>query len=161
MDFAHVFLPRQVALRYFQLFASERLGTLQKAVASGDAVNTIIPVNKMPQYCCVPACTNSGGHRFPFKRPDIVLKWRIAIKRTDPKTKGLWNPSQFDVVCKQHFDSSDYLPSLLGQICYRYTSLYLKLYIEGIFLRNMLSELSVWLSNLGKTTLDNRGVMKS
>ena len=72
---------------------------------------------KMPQYCCVPMCTNSGGHRFP-KDESIKLKWRVAIKRIDPQTKQLWMPGDLDVVCKMHFLPSDYTETLMGNHCH-------------------------------------------
>uniref|UniRef100_A0A8W8KAL4 THAP-type domain-containing protein n=1 Tax=Magallana gigas TaxID=29159 RepID=A0A8W8KAL4_MAGGI len=68
----------------------------------------------MPQYCCVPGCTGYGGHKFPHDKI-YSKKWRIAIKRTDPKTKQLWKPGPNDVVCKAHFVSSDYKSTLLGE----------------------------------------------
>ena len=61
----------------------------------------------MPQYCCVPGCTNFGGHLFPEEK-DLNLRWRVAIKRRDPKTKGLWKPGKYDVVCSLHFKDTDF-----------------------------------------------------
>ncbi|OWF45953.1 THAP domain-containing protein 6 [Mizuhopecten yessoensis] len=68
----------------------------------------------MPQYCCVPGCKNSGGHKFPT---EIALQkiWRIAIRRVDTVTKGLWQPGKSDVVCHRHFITSDYKNTLLGE----------------------------------------------
>ena len=68
----------------------------------------------MPQYCCVPGCTQSGGIQFPVEK-DLNLKWRVAIKRTDPVTRGLWKPGKYDVVCSAHFKDNDFRVSgLLG-----------------------------------------------
>ncbi|XP_071171650.1 uncharacterized protein [Mytilus edulis] len=68
----------------------------------------------MPQYCSVPGCRNSGGHKFPEER-ELQLRWRVAIKRRDSTTKGLWKPGKHDVVCAAHFKEADYRVSgLLG-----------------------------------------------
>jgi len=49
-------------------------------------------INSMHQYCCVPGCTNSGGHVFPSD-PELKNKWRVAIKRLDENSKNLyWTP---------------------------------------------------------------------
>jgi hypothetical protein len=68
----------------------------------------------MPQYCCVPLCTNFGGHRFPTESK-LRDKWRVAVKRVDPLTKRLWEPGKYDVVCQSHFRDEDYTSTLLGQ----------------------------------------------
>ena len=68
----------------------------------------------MPQYCCVPKCTsNKGGHRFPSDEA-LKLKWRVAIKRIDERSKKLWMPGRLDVVCRDHFKPEDYNETLLG-----------------------------------------------
>ncbi|CAC5401581.1 unnamed protein product [Mytilus coruscus] len=70
----------------------------------------------MPQYCSVPGCRNSGGHKFPEER-ELQLKWRVVIKRRDTTTKGLWKPGKHDVVCAAHFKDADYRVSgLLGKV---------------------------------------------
>lgn len=61
----------------------------------------------MPQYCCVPGCGLFSGHRFP-RDQDLRLKWRVAIRRTDERTKSLWSPGPNDVVCHTHFKVDDY-----------------------------------------------------
>lgn len=66
----------------------------------------------MPTRCCVPGCSEYGGHKFPTD-PDLCLRWRVAIKRSSSK-KGLWKPGKHDVVCHQHFKASDYKETLLG-----------------------------------------------
>ncbi|XP_063437815.1 uncharacterized protein LOC134718896 [Mytilus trossulus] len=66
----------------------------------------------MPTRCCVPGCSVSGGHKFP-SNPELCLKWRVALKRSDP-TKGLWKPGKHDIVCHQHFTVNDYKETLLG-----------------------------------------------
>ncbi|KAK3880942.1 hypothetical protein Pcinc_014592 [Petrolisthes cinctipes] len=53
--------------------------------------------------CCVPLCTNKGGHRFP-KDSILRKKWIQAVKRGEHK----WTPSSRSVVCTNHFDDSDY-----------------------------------------------------
>lgn len=65
----------------------------------------------MPQYCCVPLCTNNkSGHKFP-KDPQLRKKWQIAIKRMSTTNKNkLWEPGPHDVVCGNHFSSEDYTP---------------------------------------------------
>ncbi|XP_033762333.1 uncharacterized protein LOC117343891 [Pecten maximus] len=68
----------------------------------------------MVKYCCVPECTGSGGHKFP-RDSSLLRKWRVAIQRTDLRTKGIWSPSPEDVVCKAHFQQSDYKETLLGE----------------------------------------------
>lgn len=60
----------------------------------------------MPQRYFVPCCCNYGRHRFP-KDSERRMKWRIAIKRSDPRTKKLWEPSERVVVCHLHFVASD------------------------------------------------------
>lgn len=62
----------------------------------------------MPKYCCVPGCRNRGGHLFPTSE-DELMKWRVAVKRLDPKTKRLWNPNlDHSVVCDDHFQAKDF-----------------------------------------------------
>ncbi|XP_013391522.1 uncharacterized protein LOC106159689 [Lingula anatina] len=68
----------------------------------------------MPQYCCVPECkSRQGGHNFP-KDSGLRLKWRVAINRVCSKTKRLWNPGRYSVVCAKHFTPSDYRETLTG-----------------------------------------------
>lgn len=59
----------------------------------------------MIKYCCVPLFGRFGGHKFPSD--DVLrLKWRVAIKRMDRKTKKkLWNPGKEDILCHAHFPS--------------------------------------------------------
>lgn len=42
------------------------------------------------------------------------MKWRVAIKKTDPITRKIWMPSPRDVVCKDHFLPEDYKETFLG-----------------------------------------------
>ncbi|XP_063435736.1 THAP domain-containing protein 6-like [Mytilus trossulus] len=70
----------------------------------------------MPQRCCVPGCKASGGHQFP-NDPTLKMKWRVVFRRTDVKTKKLWNPGQHDVVCYDHFLATDYRRTLSGDRC--------------------------------------------
>lgn len=64
----------------------------------------------MPRYCCVPGCKNrKGGHLFPTSNPELN-KWRVAVRRCDPKSKNLWKPDlDKDIVCADHFLPSDYV----------------------------------------------------
>ncbi|CAC5390070.1 unnamed protein product [Mytilus coruscus] len=58
--------------------------------------------------CCVPNCSNRGGHVF-LKNEKIKKKWIRAIKRNMNGNKyQLWKPSKISVVCKLHFLPSDY-----------------------------------------------------
>ncbi|XP_062575195.1 uncharacterized protein LOC134237110 [Saccostrea cucullata] len=68
----------------------------------------------MVKYCCVPLCGRFGGHKFPAE-PDLRLKWRVAIKRMDQKTKNLWNPGKEDIVCHAHFTDHDYKDTESGE----------------------------------------------
>lgn len=69
----------------------------------------------MPTYCCVPGCTTTGsGHKFPLD-PQMKKRWIIAIKRLDPVTKKIWQPSLSSVVCHNHFLPTDYRETLLGE----------------------------------------------
>ena len=56
----------------------------------------------MPTCCCVPNCSNRGGHVFPTD-DERRKKWIIAIKRDK------WNPTQTSRVCKAHFKKDDYI----------------------------------------------------
>ena len=68
----------------------------------------------MPQYCCVPQCkSKKGGHLFPADAR-LRLMWRVAIRRTDPQTKKLWQPGLRDRVCADHFVESDFKSTLTG-----------------------------------------------
>ena len=68
----------------------------------------------MPQYCCVPQCKNKkGGHLFP-KDEHLKMKWRVAIRRLDPKMKKLWLPGLIDRVCSDHFIEHDFKDTLTG-----------------------------------------------
>ena len=71
------------------------------------AIDLVDHINSMPQYCCMPGCTNSGGHVFPSD-PELRKKWRVTIKRLDEKLKNFWTPGKYDVVCTAHFRESDY-----------------------------------------------------
>ncbi|XP_033725364.1 uncharacterized protein LOC117315325 [Pecten maximus] len=70
----------------------------------------------MPYYCCVPGCKSDGsGHTFPSD-PNLKRLWRVAIRRVDEKTKGLWEPGKHSKVCSEHFLDSDYVQqTLLGE----------------------------------------------
>ena len=51
--------------------------------------------------CCVPHCSNRGGHTFPT---DVNLSnlWLIAIKQDK------WAPNKYSIVCRSHFMEEDY-----------------------------------------------------
>ncbi len=57
----------------------------------------------MPTECCVPLCTNKGGHKFP-RDGSIAKAWLVAIRRDQ------WNPAEHKhaVVCYNHFSPDDY-----------------------------------------------------
>ena len=77
----------------------------------------VLLVLKMPQNCCVPLCSNvKGGILFPRaeKSPERRQKWIVAIKRIDPNTKKLWEPSRYSVVCADHFLPTYFRETLLG-----------------------------------------------
>ncbi|VDI44139.1 Hypothetical predicted protein [Mytilus galloprovincialis] len=62
-------------------------------------------------YCCVPGCSNRGGHLFP-KDGELKKKWLNAIKRNSYEEKHKeWTPSKSSVVCHDHFLQSDYTSS--------------------------------------------------
>ncbi len=68
----------------------------------------------MPDYCCVPGCKTLGtGHRFPAEA-ELRRRWIVAIKRIDPVTKKLWQPSKLAVVCSSHFTAEDYNSTPMG-----------------------------------------------
>ena len=68
----------------------------------------------MPQYCFAPECKTKGGHLFPLDE-DMYLKWITAIKREDPDTKKLLEPSEDSVVCSLHFQNCDYSETLMKE----------------------------------------------
>ena len=59
---------------------------------------------EMPTECCVPLCTNKGGHAFPFNDRPRLKAWIVAVHRGEPK----WQPSKHSVVCRAHFSDDDY-----------------------------------------------------
>ena len=72
-----------------------------------------ISVLGIMKYCCVPGCSGFGGHKFP-NSSERRMQWRVAIRRIDPRTKGLWMPSDSAIVCHKHFKESDYKTTLMG-----------------------------------------------
>ena len=70
----------------------------------------------MAPECCVPLCTNEGGHSFPFSQPGRVNQWRVAIKRDK------WKPSKYSVVCHAHFVEGDYVQQTTSGMCFTYQS---------------------------------------
>lgn len=64
---------------------------------------------KMPTWCSVPGCKNTGTFRYP-KDKELRLRWCIAIHREDARKK-LWRPSDHgdDRVCERHFKDDDIL----------------------------------------------------
>ena len=58
--------------------------------------------------CCVPGCSNRGGHLFP-KDEQLKKEWLNAIKRNSSEEKHKeWTPNKSSVVCYEHFLESDY-----------------------------------------------------
>ena len=63
----------------------------------------------MPQTgCCVPACKQIGGHKFP-KDPETKKAWTEAIKRGTEKPGKVWQPGPHSVVCPSHFKDTDHI----------------------------------------------------
>lgn len=60
----------------------------------------------MPTQCCVPGCHERGGHTFPTDEK-LRKTWDRAIRRGG-KGDDWKGPSQFSVVCAQHFEDDDY-----------------------------------------------------
>ncbi|XP_030556738.1 zinc finger and SCAN domain-containing protein 10 [Drosophila novamexicana] len=64
----------------------------------------------MPAYCAVVNCSDKyvhagsiSFHRFPFKRKDLLQKWRDFTQRN-----GQWMPSKWSAVCSRHFVDADF-----------------------------------------------------
>ena len=72
---------------------SYTFGTLPDRIGAFRYISATTSCDSMPQYCCVPGCTNSGGHVFPSDS-ELKKKWRVAIiKRLDENSKNLyWTP---------------------------------------------------------------------
>lgn len=100
--------------------------------------------------CCVPGCANRGGHRFP--KDDTLKKlWVIAIKR-DQKRGKLWEPTPFSVVCREHFNTSDYIQittyGIIASYCFNVCFFVLHFNIDSITSGFSISSrpiLSTWL----------------
>ena len=92
---------------------SYTFGTLPDRIGAFRYISAITSCDSMPQYCCVPGCTNYGGHVFPSD-PELKKKWSVVIKRLDEKSRDLWTPGKYDVVCTVHFRESDYKETLSG-----------------------------------------------
>ncbi len=61
----------------------------------------------MPKtLCCVPRCSNRGGHGFPANEM-LKQQWIVAIKRVREDGKK-WHPTATSVVCYRHFLPEDY-----------------------------------------------------
>ena len=67
----------------------------------------------MPTGCCVPGCSNRGGHKFPTDT-DIKNQWIKAIKRNN------WTPTKTSRICKAHFIKEDYLTTTYHGNCLCY-----------------------------------------
>ena len=68
--------------------------------------------------CCVPKCSNKGGHVFP-KYVKLRKKWIKAIRRNTNKNNiQYWKPLKSSVVCKIHLKESDYISeTTCGKSC--------------------------------------------
>ncbi|KAG8185130.1 hypothetical protein JTE90_006333 [Oedothorax gibbosus] len=66
--------------------------------------------------CCAYECTNRWGklkedgtklkfHLFPFRKPDLLKKWIVAVKRES------WKPSKSSALCGDHFAETAYKTS--------------------------------------------------
>ena len=62
----------------------DRIGAYRYVSAITSRDRLVDHINSMPQYCCVPGCTNYGGRVFPSDL-ELKKKWRVAIKRLDEK----------------------------------------------------------------------------
>ena len=79
----------------------------------------------MPERCIVPGCNKPNGHRFPAD-PEVRSKWIQAIRRLKNDDNGakcdkmkevLWEPKRgVEIVCKDHFDTSDYREPVYGTV---------------------------------------------
>ncbi|XP_017069928.2 zinc finger protein 319 [Drosophila eugracilis] len=64
----------------------------------------------MPAHCAVINCSHKyvhagsiSFHRFPFKRKDLLQKWKDFTQRS-----GQWMPSKWSAVCSRHFVDEDF-----------------------------------------------------
>ncbi|XP_061474795.1 THAP domain-containing protein 7-like isoform X2 [Rhineura floridana] len=67
----------------------------------------------MVKYCAAYNCNNSDTklnrkqgitfHRFP-KDNTRKQEWATAVHRADPVSGSLWMPSEWDMICSQHFN---------------------------------------------------------
>ncbi|KAK6165462.1 hypothetical protein SNE40_022386 [Patella caerulea] len=60
--------------------------------------------------CCVPKCSNRGGHVFP-KEANLRRKWIVAIRRIQ------WEPNKYSLVCSEHFTCNDYISATTLGTC--------------------------------------------
>jgi len=63
-----------------------RIGAYRYVSAITSRDRLVDHINSMPQYCCVPGCTNFGSHVFPSD-PELQKKRRVANKRLDESQK--------------------------------------------------------------------------
>ena len=61
----------------------------------------------MVNYCCVPHCNKTGGFLFPHDK-ELFKKWQVAVCRVTAQKK-IWKPSEHSVVCKEHFEETDFI----------------------------------------------------
>ncbi|XP_017860023.1 PREDICTED: zinc finger protein 526 [Drosophila arizonae] len=64
----------------------------------------------MPAHCAVVNCSDKyvhagsiSFHRFPFKRKDLLQKWKEFTQRS-----GQWMPSKWSAICSRHFVDADF-----------------------------------------------------
>ena len=72
----------------------------------------------MQSNCVVRGCGRRSGFGFPSE-PELIMKWRIAIKRGptesgDTSGSGQQNPSPYAVVCEDHFTAEDFIESTVA-----------------------------------------------
>ena len=116
MDFTYdIFYDRWRSCTISYTFGTlmDRIGAYRYISAITSCDRLVDHINSMPQYCCLPGCTHSGGNVYPSD-PELTKKWRVAINRLDEKSKNLWTPGKYDVVCTAHFRESDYKETLSG-----------------------------------------------
>lgn len=96
----------------------------------------------MPQYCCVPGCTNrrtTNFHlfKFPLKRESSFLEQWTCIVGKD------FHPTKYDVICSAHFTQNDFMirPNKSG-VRLKYNAIPLKVKADDLLLSTTSNESS-------------------
>ena len=77
----------------------DRIGAYRYISAMTSCDRLVDHINNMPQYCCVPGCTNSGGHVFPSD-PELKKKWRVATRKVRRRLRSCLQPVQSNNFCQ-------------------------------------------------------------